>query len=108
MKLALKALVRGGTSLYSDADFQSANHAATIMGQSGVGEFNSIALSKFLAGKRVSVQPSISERSESIMGNTTPQDFKTALQLVYLYFTQPRKDEEIFKGYITQLGGVFC
>ena len=107
-EISFEGFSPGGTSLYSDADFQSANHAATIMGQSGVGEFNSIALSKFLAGKRVSVQPSISERSESIMGNTTPQDFKTALQLVYLYFTQPRKDEEIFKGYITQLGGYFA
>ena len=36
---------------------------------------------------------------------TTPKDLETALQLVYLYFIQPRKDPEIFKGIIAQQKG---
>jgi len=104
-EIRFQAYSPGGTSLYSDADFQSANNADDMVSRSGIGDFNAIALSKFLTGKTVSVQPFISERNEGIMGSTIPRDFETALQLVYLYFTQPRKDEEIFKGYITQLKG---
>lgn len=104
-EIRFQAFSPGGTSLYSDADFESANNADEIVGKSGIGDFNAIALNKFLAGKTAHVQPFISERNEGILGATIPRDFETALQLVYLYFTQPRKDEDIFKGYITQLKG---
>jgi len=95
----------GGTSLYSDADYQSAANAASVISRGGVGEFNSIQLPKYLNGKRVFVSPMISERSEGISASTTPKDLETALQLTYLYFTAPRKDSEIFKGIISQQKG---
>ncbi len=104
-EISFSAVSPGGTSLYSDADYQSASNASTIVNRSGLGSFNSIQLSKLLTGKTVVVQPSINERSESLVGFTNPKDLETALQMVYLYFTSPRKDEEIFKGYITQLKG---
>jgi zinc protease len=95
----------GGTSLYSDADYQSASNAASIISRSGVGEFNAIQLPKFLNGKRVFVSPMIGERSEGISAFSAPKDLETALQLTYLYFTAPRKDSEIFKGIIAQQKG---
>ncbi|WP_026897174.1 M16 family metallopeptidase [Daejeonella oryzae] len=104
-EISFSAISPGGTSLYSNADFQSASNAATIVSRSGLGDFNSIQLSKLLTGKQVQVQPSINERNESLVGFTNPKDLETALQMVHLYFTQPRKDAEIFEGYITQLKG---
>lgn len=95
----------GGTSLYADADFQSASNAANIVRSSGLGDFDAITLPKMLNGKKVSVNPYIAERSEGISGFTSPKDLETALQLNYLYFTKPRKDAEIFKGLITQQKG---
>ncbi len=95
----------GGTSLYADADFQSASNAANIVRSSGLGDFDAITLPKMLNGKKVSVGPYIAERSEGISGFTSPKDLETALQLNYLYFTKPRKDAEIFKGLITQQKG---
>lgn len=95
----------GGTSLYSDADYQSAANAASVISRGGVGEFNSIQLPKYLNGKRVSVSPIIGERTEGISAFTSPKDLETALQLTYLYFTAPRKDPEIFKGIISQQKG---
>lgn len=95
----------GGTSLYTDADYQSAANASSIVRGGGVGEFNPIQLPKMLSGKRISVSPYISERSEGIQGFTNPKDLETALQLTHLYFTQPRKDTAIFKGYIQQIKG---
>jgi len=104
-EISFSAFSPGGSSLYSDADFQSAQYATTIIRNGGLGEFNSVQLPKLLSGKRVSVSPYITERSEGISGSTSPKDLETALQLTYLYFTQPRKDAETFKGLIAQQKG---
>ena len=92
----------GGTSLYSDADFESADRASSLINNSGVADYNSVQLTKYLSGKKVRVFPYIIERTEGISGSATPKDLETALQLVYLYFTQPRKDVEVYKGLISQ------
>jgi zinc protease len=92
----------GGTSLASDEDFTSANLAADIIGNSGVADFSQIQLDKLLAGKNVTMSPYISETAEGINGSASPQDLETALQLLYLYFTQPRKDPDIWQSNITQ------
>ncbi len=104
-EISFSAFSAGGSSLYSDADFQSALYATAIIRNGGLGEFNSVQLPKLLSGKRVSVSPYIMERYEGISGSTTPKDIETALQLTYLYFTQPRKDAETFKGLIAQQKG---
>ncbi|RWY52418.1 M16 family metallopeptidase [Mucilaginibacter gilvus] len=92
----------GGTSLASDQDFTSANLAAPIIGGSGIADFNQGQLDKMLAGKNVSVNTYISDITQGISANTSPKDFETAMQLINLYFTQPRKDEDIWKGNISQ------
>lgn len=104
-EISFSAFSPGGSSLYSDADFQSAQYATAIIRSGGLGEFNSVQLPKLLSGKRASVSPYIGERSEGISGLTSPKDLETALQLTYLYFTQPRKDAETFKGLIAQQKG---
>jgi zinc protease len=38
----------------------------------------------------------IGESFEGFMGSSSPKDFETMLQLVYLYFTQPREDEQTY------------
>jgi zinc protease len=92
----------GGTSLVSDSDYTSARLAADIIGSSGVADFTQIQLDKLLAGKNVNISPYISETTEGISGSSTPQDFETALQLIYLYFTRPRKDPDIWQSNIAQ------
>ncbi|MXV14640.1 M16 family metallopeptidase [Hufsiella ginkgonis] len=92
----------GGSSLYSDADYQSAASAASLIGRSGAGDYSSVQLTKYLTGKQAFVVPYISERFEGINGFAAPRDLETALQLLYLYFTAPRKDPEIFQGTISR------
>src|SRR5581483_3007444 len=92
----------GGTSLANDEDFTSANLAAGVIGNSGIADFSEIQLDKMLSGKTVSISPYIRELSEGISGSTTPKDFETELQLLYLYFTKPRKDPDIWQSNITQ------
>jgi zinc protease len=91
----------GGTSLYDLKDFQSARFASTLAALGGTGAFNQIQLGKFLSGKQVSVYPFISELSEGVSGSAAPKDLETALQLLYSYFTQPRKDADVVKGFLS-------
>jgi zinc protease len=101
-EISFNAFSPGGTSLYSDAEYESAARAASLIIYSGVADYNSIQLGKYLTGKKVRVSPYITERTEGFSGSATPKDLETALQLVYLYFTQPRKDVEVYKGLLSQ------
>lgn len=92
----------GGTSLASDADFTSVNMAAEVIGGSGIADFNQIQLDKMMSGKNLHIAPYIHETTEGVNGSSTPKDFETALQLVYLYFTQPRKDADIWQSQISE------
>jgi zinc protease len=91
-EVLFSAYSEGGTSLSPDKDYLSASWAATVAGQSGVGNFDAITLGKMLAGKVVNVYPTIAELSEGFSGSASPEDLETLFQLVYLYFTAPRED----------------
>ncbi len=93
----------GGTSLASDQDFPSASLASTVIGSSGIGNYTQAQLNKMMRGKSLTVSPYISETTQGITGYATAGDFETAMQLVYLYFTNPRKDAVAWKNYIDQL-----
>ncbi|MEO6150106.1 MAG: insulinase family protein [Mucilaginibacter sp.] len=96
----------GGTSLASDADFTAADMAASVVGSSGVSEFNQIQLQKMMTGKNVSISPYISDYTQGFSGNSSPQDLGTAMQMIYLYFTQPRKDNDIWQSNVSQIRSV--
>jgi zinc protease len=92
---------KGGTSLYPDEDHYSAAYASVMVNVMGVGEFSPSDLRKVLAGKNVSVTPNIGTYNETIGGNTSPRDLAETLQLMHLYFTSPRRDEELFEVYLS-------
>lgn len=90
----------GGTSLYSDADYESAANSAAIISSFGVGNYDLTALGRFLTGKQLRVQPGMSERTQDVGGSATLKDLPLALQLLYGYFTEPRKDTAQFESII--------
>jgi zinc protease len=96
----------GGTSLASDPDFTSADFSAGIIGGSGIADFSQAQLDKRLAGKNVRVSPYISDVAAGISASTSPRDFETAMQLIHLYFTHPRKDADIWQSNINQTKAV--
>ena len=101
-EILMTAFSPGGHSLYSDVEYQTASNADVIVAQGGVGEFDFLALGKKLAGKTVNVGPYIGETYEGFSGNASPDDLETMLQLVYLYFTAPRKDAEALQSFVTR------
>ena len=98
----------GGSSLGADEHYVSTNRAATFVARSGVGAFDDTALEKKLAGKAVGVSPGLGSLSEGVSGYASPEDLETAFQLVYLYFTAPRKDETAFEAYKALMAGVLA
>lgn len=101
-EISFTAFSPGGTSLYPDSDYQSAASASGIIAAGGVGNYNNKELTKFLSDKQVNVSPYITERTQGVSGAATNKDMETALQLVYGYITEPRKDTAIFRGIIAR------
>ncbi len=98
-EISFTAWQPGGTSLVSDKDYAHARFADDIVSASGVGDFDPAALRKVLAGKVVNVSTGIGELSQMVSGSTRPADLETALQLVYLRITAPRKDPRAFDNW---------
>ena len=92
----------GGFHKFDLADKENAQYAAVIVGQMGVKDMSPTDIKKFLAGKTVSVFPYINQHEEGIEGRSSVKDFETFLQMMYLYYTQPRKDEGLFKSFVTK------
>jgi zinc protease len=86
----------GGSSVFSDEDMPSAMAINSLIPLGGVGKLSSIELGKLLTGKVVDVTPSVNNLDEKIEGMASPKDFETMMQLTYLYFTQPRMDQDAF------------
>ncbi|MYJ77924.1 MAG: insulinase family protein [Caldilineaceae bacterium SB0670_bin_27] len=86
----------GGSSLVSDEDYPEADFIDSIVSQSAVGDVSYAALQRLLADKSVSVSPFIGELEEGFHGQSGQEFIETLFQLVYLYGTQPRADDDAF------------
>ena len=95
----------GGQSLVGNEDIIPASTASSVIVECGIGEFNQIELNKLLSGKAVRVSPWIGELQEGISGSASPKDLETMFQLIYLYFTSPRKDLSAFQSFKTRMKG---
>jgi len=98
----LTAYSLGGSSLYETAFLPSAAMLPALIGMYGLGEFDNITLQKMLAGKKATASVSLGQLTESINGSSTPKDFETMMQLVYLRFVKPRFDSEAHKAIISR------
>ena len=102
-EILFRALSPGGASLAEDEDYIPASSAADIISMGGLRDFSDIELQKMLTGKVVRVSPLISEFEEGLSGSASPKDLETMFQLIYLTFTAPRADADIFKAMTNQM-----
>ena len=92
----------GGHSLASDANYQSASNATSLVVEAGVADYDANTLQKAMAGKSARVFPFIRELSEGVQGSTTAADMEVFFQLIHLYLTDPRKDEKAYQSFIAK------
>ncbi len=93
-EIQMAVMAEGGHSNVPDDMFASARMVSSTLSGSGVADLSETDVQKMLAGKKVYVTPLYSEFVHGFDCATTPADLETTLQLMHLYFTQPRFDRE--------------
>jgi zinc protease len=96
----------GGNSLYPVKDDISAELATDVLEMSGIAGFDKITLDKMMTGKVFNLSPNISEIREGFSGSSSVKDVETLLQMVYLYFTEPRFDTKSYQSLMTRYAGI--
>lgn len=99
-EIQISASSWGGSNFYPVEDMFTASLAANIVDEGGIANVDATTLQKMLAGKQVGVSPFIGDDSEGFSGQTTPKDMSTFFELMHLYFTQPRKDQDAFTSFV--------
>ena len=102
-EVQMEAFAMGGKSLYGEADYTNLKVFGEVIGYSGLGNFSSTELQKALAGKEVNADISLANTRQYATAHSTPKDLETMMQMVYLYFTNVKKDEKQFQNLITAL-----
>lgn len=100
-EILFSAFSKGGTSLVKVQDIPSAQIAVNLVENSGLGNFKSTDLQDKLNGKIVNLKPYITELTEGFKGSANQKDTETLLQLLYLYFENPRFDKEAYNRMLT-------
>jgi zinc protease len=95
--ISMSATSWGGTSLYDNSQYLDASNA-DLVALGGWGNFSATDLQKKLAGIQASADPSVDDRTEGVTGSCVTKDLETMLQLTYLCFTSPRRDDAAVKS----------
>ena len=104
--IILSAFSFGGISKLDNNLVLPANLISVIVPMYGAGDYDNVTLQKMLAGKKATVTPGLSETAESINGSSTPKDFETMMQLLYLRFARPRFDQVAHQAIIGRFAGM--
>jgi len=97
-QVSLIAISNGGGSKVNDDKMASALMLNQFIGAFGVGDYDATALKKVLTGKKASMSVSLTGLNETFNGSSTPKDFETMMQLLYLQFENPRFDKEAYEA----------
>ncbi len=93
----------GGASALKDEELTAADFLGDALSAMGLGSFSRNDLTKVLAGKRANVSMMISDEQDLISARTSPKDIETALQMIYLSFTNLRWNEADYKTWLEKV-----
>ncbi len=95
----------GGKNAIATKDLVSFedNIWSLFLQNSGISKFSGTQVPKMLAGKSLSVSPYISNTRHGVQAACAPKDLETALQIAYLYFADPRFDQNEYEPGIQQI-----
>lgn len=90
----------GGLAALSDADVPNGDALGSVVGNSGVGAFDPVAIDEFLDNKDVSLSPSVGLFEDRFDGISATSDLEVLFQLVHLSMTEPRVDPVALEQYL--------
>lgn len=104
-EILFSAYSPGGTSLYSDEEWEATTLANGGLTSAGIGGLSLTDLQKFMSGKIAGVRPSIGSDGEYLRGSAAPKDLELLFQMTHLYFTDLNKDDDAYQSFITKQKG---
>lgn len=99
-KIMLTGFRKGGLYSLDSLQYNSGVFASSIIPVSGAGEFTRSALNYYLAGNSASMRFLVDKTRTGIAGDAQLKDAETLFQLLYLKWTEPKLDREIYKQVI--------
>ncbi len=97
------AMSPGGWLVLPAEDAVEGRLVGDIVVGSGVGDFNQVTLDRFLTGETVQLVPYIDEDTEGFFGSSDTAGLELLFQLIHLYMTEPRVDQQTFANLLGQL-----
>jgi zinc protease len=101
------AYKNGGKSLYSQDEANEVVLISDIFDSSKMGKFDSNKLTKYLAGKNVSLSYNIGNAVTSFNGSSTVKDLPTLMELIYSAITDTNADPEFFATQMEQAKSLY-
>lgn len=98
-EVLFEAVSFGGTNSYSNDEIKKTQFANGGLTEAGFSGLKTNDINKFMSGKIASVNPYISNTTEGLRGNASPNDLEYMFQMIYAYFTDLNYDAEAFEGY---------
>ena len=96
-QVSMDAISWGGWSALSEGDRPIAQYLATrAVRNSGLGDLSPAQISRYLDDRNAQVRPYIAETTEGLSGASDTEGVETMFQLMHLYMTGARVDEQAF------------
>lgn len=98
-EVIFRAVATGGLASEPDSKAASIMLLPNAISQGGLGNYNSNELSKYLAGKQAGFGYSFGTYDRAVSGSSTPRDLPTAMELLYMAFTDPALTEAEYEAF---------
>ena len=96
----LSARSVGGLSFVADEFVADGQALGAVIGDSGAGGFDRVALAAFLDDKAVSLAPGMTPLASEMFGTAATTDIEVLFQLIHLLMTDPRVDQTAIDRYV--------
>lgn len=101
--ISLAGYSNGGTNRYPDSDRLNIAFMNSIVPLGGLGVFDAMQLGKKLSGSTATSTVWATDIYDRVSAGCSSKDMETMFQLLYLQFTEPRKDSAAYNSYTTRV-----
>jgi len=99
-QVVMEARSPGGSTFLAADDIADGTALASVLSQSGVADFDRVALEEFLDDKAVSFVAGVEPFTDTMAGDAATPDLEVLFQMIHLMMTAPRIDEIALDRYI--------
>ena len=107
-EIRLNGMAKGGFSTVDPSQANNVQFLPYSMSNHGLGDYTALDLQKYMQGKQSSLNISIDDYTVQLVGNTTPKDLKTLMELIYMNLTDFEITEEEFAATQAQFASVLA